>query len=151
MQNRLDGALEQIQALAQVLDGGLGNGGTIFRVGYVPVEAIQQEGRTVNQNIAIVVASLMAAIKIWLILVSSPTRYSWWMPDTSRWNSCPVEDNGYGMTPEYLETIFDAFTRAENSTTNKVQGTGLGMAITTSPRSTALPALPAARRQKRAL
>ncbi len=41
-----------------------------------------------------------------------------------------VEDNGFGMTPEYLETIFDAFTRAENSTTNKVQGTGLGMAIT---------------------
>ncbi len=41
-----------------------------------------------------------------------------------------VEDNGYGMTSEYLETIFDAFTRAENSTTNKVQGTGLGMAIT---------------------
>ncbi len=25
-----------------------------------------------------------------------------------------VEDDGYGMTPEYLETIFDAFTRAEN-------------------------------------
>lgn len=43
-----------------------------------------------------------------------------------------VEDNGYGMTPEYLEVIFDAFTRAENSTTNKVQGTGLGMAITKS-------------------
>lgn len=43
-----------------------------------------------------------------------------------------VEDNGYGMTPEYLKTIFDAFTRAENSTTNKVQGTGLGMAITKS-------------------
>ena len=41
-----------------------------------------------------------------------------------------VEDNGYGMTPEYLATIFEAFTRAENSTTNKVQGTGLGMAIT---------------------
>lgn len=41
-----------------------------------------------------------------------------------------VEDDGYGMTPEFLETIFDAFTRAENSTTNKVQGAGLGMAIT---------------------
>ncbi len=41
-----------------------------------------------------------------------------------------VEDNGFGMSPEYLEVIFDAFTRAENSTTNKVQGTGLGMAIT---------------------
>ena len=43
-----------------------------------------------------------------------------------------VEDTGYGMTPEFLETIFDAFTRAENSTTNKIQGTGLGMAITKS-------------------
>ncbi|MCI8525333.1 MAG: hybrid sensor histidine kinase/response regulator, partial [Oscillospiraceae bacterium] len=43
-----------------------------------------------------------------------------------------VEDDGYGMTPEYLKTIFDAFTRAENSTTIKVQGTGLGMAITNS-------------------
>ena len=43
-----------------------------------------------------------------------------------------VEDDGYGMTPAYLEKIFDAFTRAENSTTNKVQGTGLGMAITKS-------------------
>ncbi len=41
-----------------------------------------------------------------------------------------VEDNGYGMTEEYLKTIFDPFSRAENSTTNKVQGTGLGMAIT---------------------
>ena len=37
------------------------NDGTIFLVGYVPVEAIQQEGRTVNQNIAIVVSSLLAA------------------------------------------------------------------------------------------
>ncbi|MCI9552400.1 MAG: response regulator [Acutalibacter sp.] len=43
-----------------------------------------------------------------------------------------VEDTGYGMTPEYLTHIFDAFTRAENSTTNKIQGTGLGMAITKS-------------------
>ena len=43
-----------------------------------------------------------------------------------------VEDDGYGMTQEYLKVIFDAFTRAENSTTNKVQGTGLGMAITKS-------------------
>ena len=43
-----------------------------------------------------------------------------------------VEDDGYGMTPEFLATIFDSFTRAENSTTNKVQGTGLGMSITKS-------------------
>lgn len=41
-----------------------------------------------------------------------------------------VMDNGYGMTPEFLEHIFEPFVRVENSTTNKVQGTGLGMAIT---------------------
>ena len=41
-----------------------------------------------------------------------------------------VIDNGYGMSPEFLEHIFEPFTRAESSMTNKVQGTGLGMAIT---------------------
>lgn len=41
-----------------------------------------------------------------------------------------VEDNGYGMTEQFVKHIFEPFTRAENSTTNKVQGTGLGMAIT---------------------
>lgn len=41
-----------------------------------------------------------------------------------------VTDNGYGMSQEFLEHIFEPFTRAENSVTNKVQGTGLGMAIT---------------------
>ncbi len=43
-----------------------------------------------------------------------------------------VADNGCGMTPEFAKRIFDPFTRAENSTTNKEQGTGLGMAITKS-------------------
>ena len=41
-----------------------------------------------------------------------------------------VTDSGYGMTPEFVKHIFEPFTRAENSTTNRVQGTGLGMAIT---------------------
>ena len=44
--------------------------------------------------------------------------------------SIVVTDTGCGMTPEFLTHIFDPFTRAESSTTNKVQGTGLGMAIT---------------------
>ena len=35
-----------------------------------------------------------------------------------------------GMSADFKETIFDPFTRAESSVTNKVQGTGLGMAIT---------------------
>ena len=41
-----------------------------------------------------------------------------------------VSDNGMGMSADFKDTIFDAFTRAESSVTNKIQGTGLGMAIT---------------------
>ena len=41
-----------------------------------------------------------------------------------------VIDNGVGMSADFKNTIFDAFTRAESSLTNKIQGTGLGMAIT---------------------
>ena len=40
-----------------------------------------------------------------------------------------VSDNGMGMSADFKDRIFDAFTRAENSLTNKIQGTGLGMAI----------------------
>ena len=41
-----------------------------------------------------------------------------------------VTDTGYGMEPDFVTHIFEPFTRAESSVTNKVQGTGLGMAIT---------------------
>ena len=41
-----------------------------------------------------------------------------------------VDDTGYGMTDEFKKIIFEPFTRAENSTTNKETGTGLGLAIT---------------------
>ncbi len=41
-----------------------------------------------------------------------------------------VSDNGMGMSADFQNTIFDPFTRAEDSVTNKIQGTGLGMAIT---------------------
>ena len=41
-----------------------------------------------------------------------------------------VSDNGIGMSADFKDTIFDPFTRAENSLTSKIQGTGLGMAIT---------------------
>lgn len=43
-----------------------------------------------------------------------------------------VEDDGVGMSKEFVKRLYDPFTRAENSVTNKVQGTGLGMAITKS-------------------
>ncbi len=41
-----------------------------------------------------------------------------------------VKDNGQGMSEEYQKVIFSPFTREQNTTTNKIQGTGLGMAIT---------------------
>ena len=44
------------------------NDGLIYLTGYVPVEAIQQEGKTVTQNIFIVVAVMLIAFLICCIL-----------------------------------------------------------------------------------
>lgn len=41
-----------------------------------------------------------------------------------------VKDNGIGMSREFLDTIYEPFTRAQSSTVSGIQGTGLGMAIT---------------------
>ena len=41
-----------------------------------------------------------------------------------------IEDNGIGMTQEFQKIMFDPFSRADDHRTTKVQGTGLGMAIT---------------------
>ena len=43
-----------------------------------------------------------------------------------------ITDNGIGMSEEYLQHIYDSFSRAESTMTNRVQGSGLGMAITKS-------------------
>lgn len=40
-----------------------------------------------------------------------------------------VSDTGIGMKPEFLEHIFDQFSREHNTTENKIEGTGLGMSI----------------------
>ncbi len=41
-----------------------------------------------------------------------------------------IEDDGIGMTPEFQKIMFEPFSRADDHRTTKVQGTGLGMAIT---------------------
>ncbi len=41
-----------------------------------------------------------------------------------------IKDNGIGMSEEFVEHIFEPFERERNSTISKIQGTGLGMAIT---------------------
>jgi len=41
-----------------------------------------------------------------------------------------IQDNGIGMSEEFVKHMFDPFEREENSTVSGIQGTGLGMAIT---------------------
>ena len=45
------------------------------------------------------------------------------------WLDFSCEDNGIGMSGEFLERIFVPFERVHSSTVNKIEGTGLGMAI----------------------
>ncbi|MBR1897643.1 MAG: response regulator [Oscillospiraceae bacterium] len=41
-----------------------------------------------------------------------------------------VEDTGIGMTPEFMERMYQPFSRQTDSRVNSIQGTGLGLAIT---------------------
>ncbi|NBI89099.1 response regulator [Lachnospiraceae bacterium] len=41
-----------------------------------------------------------------------------------------VKDNGIGMAPDFLEHIFDSYSRADSKRVQKTEGAGLGMAIT---------------------
>lgn len=41
-----------------------------------------------------------------------------------------VEDSGIGMSPEFLEKMYQPFSRQTDSRVNSIQGTGLGLAIT---------------------
>lgn len=41
-----------------------------------------------------------------------------------------VKDNGIGMSPEFLEKIYDSYSRADGTRVHKTEGAGLGMAIT---------------------
>ena len=41
-----------------------------------------------------------------------------------------VSDTGIGMSPEFMENMYQAFSRQTDSRVNSIQGTGLGLAIT---------------------
>ncbi len=50
--------------------------------------------------------------------------------DTYIRNHIIVRDNGIGMTAEFLEHVFDSYSRADSKRVHKIEGAGLGMAIT---------------------
>ena len=49
-------------------------------------------------------------------------------PDSARLQFT-VQDNGYGMSEEFLKEVFSPFVRESNSNISKIQGTGLGLSI----------------------
>ena len=49
--------------------------------------------------------------------------------DTHVTTTFQCEDTGIGISPEYIEKIFDSFSQERNRNTNGIKGTGLGMAI----------------------
>lgn len=61
--------------------------------------------------------------KIIICVKQEPMQEGWVLTTIS------CEDTGCGMSPEFLETIFDAFTQERNKNTASIKGTGLGMAI----------------------
>lgn len=41
-----------------------------------------------------------------------------------------MKDNGIGMSPEFLQRIYESYSRADEARIHKTEGAGLGMAIT---------------------
>ena len=51
-------------------------------------------------------------------------------PDGQAYFDFVVTDNGIGISPEFIDHMFEPFAREENSTVSGIPGTGLGMSIT---------------------
>ena len=49
--------------------------------------------------------------------------------ESTDWVNFSVEDSGIGLSPEQIQNLFQQFSQADNSTTRKYGGTGLGLAL----------------------
>jgi len=105
--------------------------GHSFRVNIVNVEHEQVigDGRRLQQVFVNIMSNAIKYTpdggKISLSVMESSTK----VPDFGHYLFI-FEDNGYGMTEEFLAHLFEPFTRANDKQIAGIQGTGLGMAIT---------------------
>ncbi len=96
-------------------------GDLLFTYIYVDVARIQQIGMNVIGN-AIKFSPEGATITISIRNIS--------VKDGVITDEIVIEDNGIGMSKEFLPHIFDAFSQEDATRTSNSQGTGLGMSIT---------------------
>lgn len=108
---------------------------------------IREKGHRVNVNIGQVqhenlVGDMERLQQVFVNLLSNAIKYTpdggnidleikeqeFYVPGISLFQFV-FRDNGIGMSQEFLEHIFEPFSRARDSRINKIQGTGLGMSI----------------------
>lgn len=108
---------------------------------------IREKGHRVNVNIGQVqhenlVGDMERLQQVFVNLLSNAIKYTpdggnidleikeqeFYVPGISLFQFI-FRDNGIGMSQEFLEHIFEPFSRARDSRINKIQGTGLGMSI----------------------
>ena len=129
---------EEEFCLAELIDGMLAmtrsqiqSHGHAFRVNIVNVEHEQVIGdsRRIEQVFVNIMSNAIKYTpdggKISLSVIERPTRAQGFGH-----YQFIFEDNGYGMTEEFLQHLFEPFARAKDKQTAGIQGTGLGMAIT---------------------
>ena len=105
---------------------------------------VEQNGNTLQMEVADGLGSILAdrtkVLQILYNLLSNAAKFTSsgtiWLrarledADGRNWLHIEVEDTGIGMTLEQIETIYDAFSQGDSSTTRRYGGTGLGLAIT---------------------
>lgn len=100
-----------------------------FRVSHFDKEYLYADQLRINQ---IYINLLSNAIKytevggkVSVDMIEEPSEKEGYVKLTYR-----VSDTGIGMSPEFLEQLYQPFSRQVDSRVNKIQGTGLGLAIT---------------------